>query len=100
MTPDFQAFGPDHLAALAVILGVSLALPISVNRLRSPAAAERFGTGLGFLILLAKMAELAWYVSQEVPWPWYILVLVPVAWGFLSLWYLPFWWLARRGHRA
>lgn len=70
MTPAFQAFGTAHLGALAVILGISLALPVSMDRLGSPAAARRFGAGLGCLILAAKAGELAWYVSQGIPWAW------------------------------
>jgi hypothetical integral membrane protein (TIGR02206 family) len=70
MAPAFQAFGAAHLGTLAIILGISLALPLAVNRMRSPPAAGRAGMGLGGLILACKLGELAWYVSQGVPWRW------------------------------
>lgn len=70
MAPAFQAFGTIHLATLAAIAGISLALPLAVNRLRSPPAAVRAGMALGGLILACKLGELAWYVSQGIPWRW------------------------------
>lgn len=70
MSPSFQAFGTVHLVTLLGIFGISFALPLVVNRLRSAAAAERAGYALGAFILAGKLGELAWYLSQDVPWRW------------------------------
>lgn len=67
---DFQAFGAEHLAALAAILTVSLALSLAANRFAPPRASRWIAAVLALVIAACKIAEIAWYARREVPWQW------------------------------
>jgi hypothetical integral membrane protein (TIGR02206 family) len=65
----FEALGTQHIVVLLAVLGLSVLLPLGVNRLRSARAASLGAGALGVLLLAAKAFEVIWYARLGLDWP-------------------------------
>jgi hypothetical integral membrane protein (TIGR02206 family) len=65
----FEALGTQHIAVLLAVLGLSVLLPLAVNRLRSPRIAFLGAGVLGGLLLASKAFEVVWYARLGLDWP-------------------------------